>query len=707
MTDQAPVASGAEHEFTREQARVILEQMAGATIGTPTEPEPSIRPWKDGPWRAELRYQALVEKIPAVTFVAALDDPVQELYVSPQIEKLLGFSQEEWLEDPFLWFNQLHPEDRDRWVTEFARTCATGANFRSEYRLLARDGRVVWVYGECHIVPDEQGHPLFLQGIAFDITASKQAEEVLRRSHDELEVRVRERTAELARANEALRESEARITSIVDAAADGILTIDERGAIEWLNPAALAIFGYTAEELIGKDVNLLMPDVHASGNDVAWEAYLSNGERRMTGDGREVSGLRKDGRTFPAELSLNEVKASERRSFTGIVRDISQRKDAERELRTAKEAAEAASHAKDHFLAVLSHELRTPLTPVLASVESLGRQKNLPEEVAASLETIRRNVAMEARIIDDLLDLTRISRGKVELRLQAFDAHACLRHALEVWQREIEAKRLEVSLHLWAEETRVWADPARLQQIFWNLIGNSAKFTPEGGRITLRSSNDAAGRITLQVSDTGIGISPEMLPRLFNAFEQGERTVTRRYGGLGLGLAISRALVEMMQGTLSAESEGAGRGSTFTLSLSTTQKLETELPGRLTGKPEPGRRTPKVLLVEDHADTLRVMARLLRSSGYTVSTAENIRDALRLADAEPFDLLISDLGLPDGSGHDLMRQVQAKQPIRGIALSGFGMDEDVQKSQEAGFTQHLTKPASLELLEAAIRQVWP
>lgn len=387
--------------------------------------------------------------------------------------------------------------------------------------------------------------------------------------------------------------------------------------------------------------------------------------------------------------------------MVGITMDITERKQVQEELRLAKEQAEAANTAKDQFLAVLSHELRTPLTPVLASVEMLGRAKDLPEEVAASLETIRRNVQMEARIIDDLLDLTRISRGKIELRTETVDAHAALRHALEVWQQQAGDKDLEVTLHLSAKRRHVRADPARLQQVFWNLIGNAVKFTPPGGRLTLRSSNTPQDRLIVEVADTGVGIDADLLPRLFNAFEQGERTVTRNYGGLGLGLSISKALVVMHHGTLTASSDGPGRGATFTLSLDTIPAVSADHLVRTHDVATPGKHL-NILLVEDHEDTLSVMARLLRSSGHDVSTAGSVRTALTLADNGAFDLLISDLGLPDGSGLDVMRGVKSGHAVPGIALTGFGMEEDVARSREAGFDLHLTKPINLATLEAAI-----
>jgi PAS domain S-box-containing protein len=697
---ETPAKNGdiaAEDLVAFDEALALLEQMATGNRLVGAKPQALSRPWEAGNWKAELRYRALVEKIPAVTFVAALDDTVPELYVSPQIEALLGFSQEEWLDNPFLWYRQLHPEDRHRWAVEFAQTCATGERFRSDYRVLARDGRILWVHGECQVIQDDEGHPRFLQGIAFDITTNKQAEDVLRRSHDELDMLVRQRTVELA-------QSEARLRAIVETAVDGIITIDQDGRISSFNPAAARMFGYLAEEVLGQNVKLLMPAPYHDEHDQYLTSYSTGGEKKIIGIGREVTGRRKDGTTFPLDLAVSETVLDDRTFFTGIVRDITSQKQDRHDLQEAKQAAEEANRAKDRFLAVLSHELRTPLTPVLGAVQIMEGDKTLSAETTEAVAMIRRNIQLEARIIDDLLDLTRITRGKVELQVEVVDAHASLRHALEVWQQRIEVKGLQVTLHLIAKQHHIRADPTRLQQVYWNLIGNAVKFTPDGGQIVLRSFNDAKDRVLVQVADTGIGIEVDMIPRLFNAFEQGERAVTRRYGGLGLGLSISRALVEMHTGTLTACSEGKGKGATFTVSLETVPAPAVEPPVPAPAA-DAGGKPLRILLVEDHEDTRRVMTKLLSVAGYEISAAGSIQSALQLADAAAFDLLISDLGLPDGSGLDLIRQLLARRPIKAIALSGYGMEDDVLQSEAAGFLAHLTKPVDLRRLEEVIHQI--
>jgi PAS domain S-box-containing protein len=600
---------------------------------------------------------------------------------SEQQEALFGLAPGSFADTHQSFLDLVHPEDRQS-VEESARRAIDGTGrYDSDYRIRRQDGTICWMAGRGEVLRDAGGRATHMVGVTMDITERKLAER-------------------------SLKESEARTAAVIESALDCIIMMDQAGkVVEW-NPAAERTFGHTRTEALGRDMaDLIIPPALRDAHRRGLAHYLATGEGPVIGTRLELTGVRRDGSEFPVELAITRISSSEPALFTGYLREISDRKQAQEDLRLAKEQAEAANAAKDQFLAVLSHELRTPLTPVLASVEMIGRKQDLPEEIASALETIRRNVQMEARIIDDLLDLTRISRGKVELRTEWVDAHGSLRHALEVWQQQVEDKGLEVTLHLSARRHHVRADPARLQQVFWNLIGNAVKFTPGGGRITLRSSNASPDRLVIQVCDTGIGIDASLLPRLFNAFEQGERAVTRRYGGLGLGLSISKALVEMHQGTLTVASNGTGSGATFTLTLGIVPAPSVEQPA----KPQAGSSSTapvRILLVEDHEDTLKVMNRLLRYGGHRISMAASVQAATELARTETFDLLISDLGLPDGSGLDLIRLLKAQQPIvRGIALSGFGMDEDVQRSAEAGFDLHLTKPVNLTVLEAAISKL--
>ncbi|MEY2495395.1 MAG: hypothetical protein QOJ45_1887 [Verrucomicrobiota bacterium] len=368
----------------------------------------------------------------------------------------------------------------------------------------------------------------------------------------------------------------------------------------------------------------------------------------------------------------------------------------------ARTEAESANRAKDSFLAMLSHELRTPLTPVLTSVLTLEQEENLPEETRAALQMIRRNVELEARLIDDLLDLTRISKGKVQLSLEVVDAHSLLRNALEICQADIDHKNLSLQTDFSARKVWLEADPARLQQIFWNLIKNAVKFTPEGGRLGISTGNEN-GQFRVEVSDNGMGIDAETLPKIFNAFEQGERT---RLGGLGLGLAISKALVETHHGTLTAESAGRDQGATFAASFPVLETDAETSAASAPASPVP-RKAMRVLLVDDHVDTNRSLTQLLRRRGYHVQAAHSVQSALELAEHERFDVLVSDIGLPDGSGVDLMQALKTKHPIFGIALTGFGMEEDLRRSHDVGFHHHLIKPVDLNKLDSLIQQADP
>jgi HAMP domain-containing protein/signal transduction histidine kinase/CheY-like chemotaxis protein len=356
--------------------------------------------------------------------------------------------------------------------------------------------------------------------------------------------------------------------------------------------------------------------------------------------------------------------------------------------------------AKDQFLAMLSHELRTPLTPVLASALALESEPALPQEVQESLHMIRRNVELEARLIDDLLDLTRIDRGKVQLNFEVVDAHTLLQNALEICQAEIDRKHLVRSVNLGARKVHLEADPARLQQIFWNLINNAVKFTPEQGQISISTRNDSKGQLQVEITDTGLGIEPEALPKIFDAFEQGGRT---KLGGLGLGLAISRALVEAHKGSITAHSTGLNQGSKFTLIFPTCEKAHVQI-APATSPRATERHAMRILLVEDHEDTNRSLTNLLRRRGYHVQSALDARSALDLNEKEQFDVLISDLALPDGSGTDLIQTLQSKRPVFGIALTGFGMEDDVRRGREAGFQHHLVKPIDVNKLDLLIQQ---
>lgn len=391
--------------------------------------------------------------------------------------------------------------------------------------------------------------------------------------------------------------------------------------------------------------------------------------------------------------------------FIGTMVEITDRKNAEILLERAKNEAEEANRAKDRFLAMLSHELRTPLTPVLMTIASLRREPNLSDDLRHDLEVLHRNVELEALLIDDLLDLTRIAHGKLELHNDGVDVHSILEHALNICAGDLIGKKIQVMRHFDAREHHCWADPARLQQVFWNLVKNSAKFTPEGGRIEISTQNTETHQIIIEIRDNGIGIEQSVLPRIFDAFEQGGGTVTSKYGGLGLGLAICKRVVDLHGGSIAAQSEGKGRGAKFTVTLNAMETSLLEGPVLFLESEPPRIKHVHILFVEDHEDTARVLGRILRNAGFEVSHAGTMAEARALAASRRFDLLVSDLGLPDGSGLDLMKFLRDVHGMKGIALSGFGTDEDVAASIAAGFTAHLTKPVDWERLRAEIEKL--
>src|SRR5436190_11500618 len=375
----------------------------------------------------------------------------------------------------------------------------------------------------------------------------------------------------------------------------------------------------------------------------------------------------------------------------------------EEELQQQKSIVEAANRTKDHFLAMLSHELRTPLTPVISALESLETEPTQTEDTKASMAMIRRNIELETQLIDDLLDFTRIARDKMQLRFVPVDAHLAISNVVEICRAEAESKRLHVHLNLRANTHHVAADTAKFQQIIWNLLKNAVKFTPDDGEIAISSSNAAPDVLTISVCDTGIGMEPEVMQRIFDPFEQGNRSFERRFGGLGLGLAISKSLAQAHSGTLTAQSGGCDRGSTFILSMPTLSPAEAAtVPLKTTS--EASQQGLKILLVDDHQDTCAALEKLLVRRGYLVAATHSMRSAMETAVRNKFDLLISDVALPDGTGLELMMQLRAISNIPGIAISGFGNNGDIERSLQAGFSEHLIKPVKLEKLEAAIER---
>jgi PAS domain S-box-containing protein len=500
-----------------------------------------------------------------------------------------------------------------------------------------------------------------------------------------------------------------QLAAIVESSGDAIISKNLNSIITTWNESAERLFGYTAEEMIGRSVTVLMPpELHADEPGIV--NRIRNGERI---DQFETIRCRKDGSRFEVSLTISPIKDTGGHIIgaSKIVQDITQRRRTEQELKIAHDKLLAASNAKDNFLATLSHELRTPLNPILLIASDAAQNHELAPEVRSDFEMIRKNVELEARLIDDLLDLTSITRGKVVLEKNLFDVHAVLQDSISTVVDEIKQKQITLIRRFDSEKHAVFVDAVRLQQIFWNLLRNAAKFTPKQGRITIETRVlTGEGIITIGITDTGIGMNAEEIGRIFQPFSQGDHAdnTGHRFGGLGLGLAISQKLVELHGGQIHAASDGRDKGSLFTVKLPLAVDAgkggvpKTAAP--VTSMPAASAKKTglRILLVEDHEPTRTALKHLLVRRAYEVMTAASLAEARALAGAQDFDLLISDIGLPDGNGYDLMNELGKNKVIKGIALTGFGMEQDLVRSRDAGFVAHLTKPVRVQLLDAAI-----
>ena len=508
--------------------------------------------------------------------------------------------------------------------------------------------------------------------------------------------------------DEALRRSERELRTLTANAPDIVARFGHDLRHLFVGGATLTrATGLTPEQVVGKSNRELgFPESFLAG----WEAALRRTFETGQEQPHETLFETPEGERFFETRMVPEFGPDNAvETVIVVVRDVTHRRRAEQQMRRSMEEAERANAAKDHFLAVLSHELRTPLTPVLAAAGELARRDDLPADVREDLAMIRRNVELEARLMDDLLDLTRVARGKLELEFRPTDAHDKVRRVVEMVAAEAEGKQVALSLDLDAEHFTVPADAARLQQIFWNLLKNAVKFTPPGGTVRLRTTNarDGGGpgdRLVVEVIDTGSGIEAGLLPRIFDAFEQGGGATTRQFGGLGLGLAITKVLVDLHGGAIAATSPGRDQGATFTLDLPTAAPVEPAGDRGEVGPSAAGRL--RVLLIEDDVDTAKIMARLLKTRGMAVQRADSVATGRRALEAETFDVILSDLGLPDGSGHDLLRQARAAGVATpAVVLSGFGSDRDREQSAAVGFAEHLTKPIDFDALVDAVRRI--
>lgn len=472
--------------------------------------------------------------------------------------------------------------------------------------------------------------------------------------------------------------------------------MDLTGMVREVNQSVSRLLACPSSSLIGHPLLMFVTEAHRS-------EFLEHMRRVRYHDDvaeADLDLMARNDRIVPVHLSTRRSPRHDQALCWTIIVDVTERQRLEEARRRADRDRDRAEHdevvartrneAKDRFIATLSHELRNPLTPALYAASYLAELAELPRPALRYVEMIRRNVEFEARLIDDLLDVTRIDQGKFSLQLGVVDVNAVLTECVAAGRMPAEAKALTLASDLRATTTTVCADQTRLRQVIWNLLSNAVKFTPPGGRIVVSTFNDQEGAIRLSVMDTGIGIDPSRLSSLFVPFEQIGR---RDQGGLGLGLAISRGIIEAHHGRLWGSSLGLGQGATFEVELATVDDRPTALASPRPAIEGHAIAARRILIVEDHEDSAEMLRLVLQTAGHSVEVASTLQAALARLD-EDWDLIVSDLGLPDGSGLDLARQARASthRPARMVAVSGYGSAADRHASALAGFDEHLTKP---------------
>jgi PAS domain S-box-containing protein len=692
----------------------------------------------------EARYRALVEQIPAVVFLASVEGSLNDIYVSPQIESLLGFTQKEWTSNPVLWFRQLHPDDRDRLSQEFAQTCVTGQPFRSIVRVFSRDGALVWVHAEARLVRDESGRPLFLRGVGFDITEQQKAEHTRRQLLLEQQARAAaekasRRASFLARVSQALsanldqqaiHDEVARLVVPELADFSALAVAQPDGSLKALgithadparlklamrlweaDPWSVSLFG---ADVIRKGLPELVSEIDTARLAAAHDAEHLALLRQLAP--RSVIAVPIRGRSLLHGVLILVAAESGRRygpQDLVVAEDLAQRAALAMDNAQLYQEAQEASRLRDEFLAILSHELRTPLNAIVGWTHILRDTAGDSSPYARkAIETIARNAKVQNQLISDILDVSRIIAGKLMLKTQPVDLVTVIEAALDTVRPEAQAKDILLQPSLDSTAGAVFGDPGRLQQAVWNLLSNAIKFSPPQGEVQIRL--EAIGpEVAVVVQDCGPGIDPEFLPFVFERFRQADSSRTRRHGGLGLGLAIVRHLVELHGGSVQAANREQGSGALFTIRL--PRRIQAEAPNTLEGSAaEHGTSTTapslagvRVLIVDDEPDARELSATVLERCGAQVTVAASAAQAMATLQRARFDVLVSDVGMPEEDGYSLIRRIRAlgtasAGTIPAVALTAYAGEQDRLGSLEAGFQAHLPKPVQPADLVAVV-----
>lgn len=529
------------------------------------------------------------------------------------------------------------------------------------------------------------------------------------------------------RIQKAIEESEARKTAILETALDCIITMDHDGKIVEFNPAAERTFGYSRAQAVGRLLSeMIIPPSMRQSHSRGLARYLATGEGPVLSKRIEISAMRSDQTEFPVELSISRIPVAGPPLFTAYLRDITPRREAEAQRtrmldaeRAARAAAELAGQAKDDFLGIVSHELRTPLNSILGWVHILRQGLGSSEEYAHGLEVIERSARAQTRLIDDLLDVSRIVAGKLVLKLRTTPLLPLLNDAVAAVRPAAKARQIHLAVSSQAPDQVVRADPERLLQILSNLLSNAVKFTPAGGSVEIRQESIGAQAV-VSVTDTGVGIAPEFLQEIFAPFQQADVSSSRQYGGLGLGLAIAKQIVELHGGTIEARSPGLGKGATLIVRLplvgqppDTTESDIEPAQAAAPASNEPGAQPAlnglRVMVVEDHRDSGDLLMMSLTQFGAIATLAGSAPEAVELLSHFKPDVIVSDIGLPGEDGFSLIQRIRAMAPplaaIPAIALTGFAKSEDRDRALNSGFQEYLVKPLTPADLCKAIARI--